>query len=171
MFPGSLVFDYIVAPFWNNGSSKNVSYEVHSISSNPKMLSQVSRFIRQENENSFAGTWMLLTEWNYVNGLVSGKQIFLQKNMLIINPFQISRFQGILITNGYQSFCVFTYKCGLLQSETKDAVIGFRADDQLFTSHSLSGSEASSIACQNSPLSDWSNVIYQLRRSNIIHNN
>jgi hypothetical protein len=143
MFPGSLVFDYIVAPFWNNGSSKNVSYEVHSISSNPKMLSQVSRFIRQENENSFAGTWMLLTEWNYVNGL-------------------ISRFQGILITNGYQSFCVFTYKCGLLQSETKDAVIGFRADDQLFTSHSLSGSEASSIACQNSPLSDWSNVIYQL---------
>lgn len=75
----------------------------------------------------------------------------------------MNTFQGIVVTNGFQSFTVFTYQCGGLQW-SGNAMIGYRANSRKFKIHELSGGNASSIACQNSPSSVWSNVIYQLRK-------
>ena len=51
----------------NIGSGQgSVSYEVHNSSSSPALLSRVSRFIRQQQQNGFAGTQMLLAEWRNV---------------------------------------------------------------------------------------------------------
>lgn len=62
--------DYIVAPYEADTNIRsgqgNVSYEVHDVSSSPALLSRVNRFIRQQERNSFAGTWMLLVEWRNV---------------------------------------------------------------------------------------------------------
>ena len=77
---------------------------------------------------------------------------------------QTNTFQGIVITNGYQSFTVFTYHCGMMQW-SGNAAIGFKANSGLFKIHELSGSNAKSIACQNLPTSAWSNVVYQLRKN------
>ena len=62
--------DYTVSPFEAdiniaNGRG-NVSYEVHDISTSPGLLSHVSSFIRQQELNNFAGTWMLVAEWSDV---------------------------------------------------------------------------------------------------------
>ena len=76
---------------------------------------------------------------------------------------QTNTFQGIVITNGYQSYTVFTYRCGSMQW-SGNAVIGFKASSTLSEVHQLSGSSANSIACQNSPRNIWNNVIYQLRK-------
>ena len=78
---------------------------------------------------------------------------------------QTNTFQGIVVTNGFQSFAVFTYRCGSMQW-SGDAMVGFKAISRLSRIHQLSGANASSIACQNSPRNVWSNVVYQLRKSN-----
>ena len=77
-FPGSSDVDYIVAPFSANlsasGGTGTGLYEVHTISSSPALLSEVSSFIRQQKNTRFAGTWMLVTEWRNVRqpgGMVS----------------------------------------------------------------------------------------------------
>ena len=73
--------DYIVVPFWTNNAVMNISYEVHTITSNPSILSRVSKFIRQQKENSFAGRWMMVAEWknntlsSQSNGYVSHKTL------------------------------------------------------------------------------------------------
>ena len=45
-----------------------------------------------------------------------------------------------------------------------NAVIGFKANSELYEIHRLSGRNANTIACQNSPRNVWSNVVYQLRK-------
>ena len=44
------------------------------------------------------------------------------------------------------------------------ATIGFKADSDFYVNHALSGSDAKSIACQNSSETTWNNVVYQLRK-------
>ena len=86
---------------------------------------------------------------------------------------QANTFQGIVITNGYQSYTIFTYHCGSLQW-SGNAVIGFKATENLFQIHQLSGSDANLIACQKSPRSLWNNLIYSLckyYKLNVVHNN
>lgn len=62
--------EYIVAPFEANTNISNgqgsVSYEVHNVTSGPRQLSRVSSFIRQQKQNAFSGTWMLVVEWKDV---------------------------------------------------------------------------------------------------------
>ena len=77
---------------------------------------------------------------------------------------QTNTFQGIVITNGYQSYTVFTYRCGLM-GWAADAVIGFKAANNLYQNHNLSGNSARLIACQNSAVTSWYNVLYPLRKS------
>ena len=67
---------------------------------------------------------------------------------------QASSFQAALITNGYQSFAVFTYHCPLLQW-SGNALIGFRADE-----HFHEENNAQTITCSNGTL--WHNVVYRL---------
>ena len=59
-----------VAPFWedfnvNRGGS--ISYEIHTVSTSPALLSQVNLFIRSQQQNGFAGSWMLVAEWDSVH--------------------------------------------------------------------------------------------------------
>lgn len=68
-----------------------------------------------------------------------------------------------MITNGYRSYAVFTYNCGQLEW-SGDAIIGFKADNDLYGTHPLSGQDASSIACENEPEAAWNNVVYQLSK-------
>lgn len=79
---------------------------------------------------------------------------------------QTNTFQGIVVTNSFQTYALFTYECGKLQW-SGNAAIGFKANSRFYGIHSLSGSNASSIACENSPGSIWSNLIYQLRKYEI----
>lgn len=81
----------------------------------------------------------------------------------IIILLQTNTFQGIVITNGYQSFSVFIYRCGSMQW-SGGAKIGFKANDDLYEIHNLSGGNANRIACQNLPQAVWSNVVYQLSK-------
>ena len=47
-----------------------------------------------------------------------------------------------------------------------DVGIGINGDGRFYANHVLSKSEnAHQIACMNSPNSEWSNVLYQLRES------
>ena len=178
--PGSNNLDYIVAPFGANANitgTGSVSYEVHNSTTSSNLLNQVSRFVRQQKQSTFAGIWMLLAKWNNVpqfgqsNGNVSVNNYRIVSCMCVIaemflSKFKANTFQGVLITNGFQSFTVFTYRCGSMQW-SGNAVVGFKADDHLYEIHSLSGSSANSIACLNSPGSVWSNVIYQLCKWNV----
>ena len=76
---------------------------------------------------------------------------------------QTNTFQGIVVTNGFQSYALFIYECGKLQWSGNGA-IGFKANSRLSRIHRLSGSNASFVACENSPGSVWSNLVYQLRK-------
>ena len=75
---------------------------------------------------------------------------------------QTNTFQGILITDGKQSYTVFIYQCGSMEWY-RSPTIGFQADSTLYKNHDLSGKSTSEdIACLNAPRSNWSNVVYKL---------
>ncbi len=66
----------------------------------------------------------------------------------------------------WQSYAIFTYKCGLLEWSGDSpfyAVIGYSALGLVYEDHPFSYmASANDIACLNSPASEWSNVIYNL---------
>lgn len=66
-----------------------------------------------------------------------------------------------MITDGNNSFAVFTYRCDLLQW-SRGAVIGYNAAGDFFANHDFSGGSAENIDCINLPASNYSNVVYQL---------
>ena len=65
-----------------------------------------------------------------------------------------------MITDGNSSFAVFTYRCDLLQ--WGGAVIGYNAAGDFFANHDFNGATSENIDCINLPVSNYSNVIYQL---------
>ena len=92
-----------------------------------------------------------------------GVNLFLQEN----------NYQVVLLTDGTQSYTVFTYKCGELNWSTSSTGIGFSAGPSLYANHPLSRrSNVRSIACLNSPETPWSNVVYKvdLRKGNLHQN-
>ena len=75
---------------------------------------------------------------------------------------QTNTFQAIVITSGVESYAVFTYQCGTMEW-SGGATIGFNANNTYFANHRLSGSfRANEVACLNSPITDWSNLVYQI---------
>ena len=66
-----------------------------------------------------------------------------------------------MITDGNNSFAVFTYRCDDLQW-SRGAIIGYNAAGDFFENHDFSGNFAESIDCINLPNSNYSNVVYQL---------
>lgn len=169
--------NYVVAPFGANtniaSGTGRVSYEVHNITTSPSLLSQVNRYIQQSTQHRFYGTWMLVAEWENVpqsgqsTSLVHGCIRSCISVVIILFLKQTNTFQGIVVTNGYQSFSVFIYRCGSLQW-SGDAVIGFKVNSELLDIHALIGSNTSTIACQNLPGSVWSNVVYQLSKDSLL---
>lgn len=69
--PSSSNSDYIVAPFETStvivDGTGSVTYEVHNTDVDSSLLSQVNKFIRQTEQTTFAGTWMLVAEWRNVS--------------------------------------------------------------------------------------------------------
>lgn len=74
--------------------------------------------------------------------------------------------QAVLITNGTTSYAVFTYQCGSL-SWSRNTIIGYNAAGRIFENHPLSGRNARNIACTNAPVSNWTNVLYNLTGFNV----
>ena len=73
---------------------------------------------------------------------------------------QENTFQAVLITDGVNSFSVFTYYCGLIEWDNGGSTtIGFSAAGQVYANEDPSGID---LACINGNISLWSNVIYNL---------
>lgn len=87
---------------------------------------------------------------------------------LVFILVQTNTFQGIVITNGQQSYALFTYQCGQL-GWSGGATIGFTAAGNVYQNNRLSGTYARNIACLNSPTTIWTNVIYQLSKYGYMH--
>lgn len=80
---------------------------------------------------------------------------------------QTNSYQGIVITNGTDSFAIFTYQCGAM-TWSGNATIGFNAGGSHFENHPLSGtSSAKSIACMNYD-TVWANLVFKLTPNGII---
>ena len=69
LFNASDDLEYLVAPYWTDittRSSGSVSYVVLTNETSLSLLQRVSKYIQQEEQNSFSGTWMLVAEWRNV---------------------------------------------------------------------------------------------------------
>ena len=82
---------FMAAPFWANADISNrigtVSYEVHHSDISQTYISQVSMFISQQQQVTFNGTWMLISEWSNVpqyGGLISHVSKRIHSNYLSI---------------------------------------------------------------------------------------
>lgn len=88
---------------------------------------------------------------------------------IIFTNQQTNTFQGIIITDGVHSYSLFTYKCGDMEW-SRGGIIGFNAAGELYANHPLSQSQESNgaplIACSNSDISQWTNVVYNLSVAN-----
>lgn len=73
-------------------------------------------------------------------------------------PLQENTFQAIIVSDGYYSYSIFTYKCGLMKWDN-GVNIGYSAGGNTYENYDPSSRE---VACVNSPESDWNNVVYQL---------
>lgn len=71
-------------------------------------------------------------------------------------------FQAVVITDGFQSYTVFTYACGLLQWNTDNTAIGYSAGGYNFVD-SFSGPNASDIDCSRSD-SLFTNRVFHLSK-------
>ena len=71
-------------------------------------------------------------------------------------------FQVIIITDETYSFTIFTYKCGLLEWDN-GVNIGYSADRDPYENYNPSSID---VACENSPNSEWNNVVYLLSDDN-----
>lgn len=76
---------------------------------------------------------------------------------------QTNSFQGILVTDGYQSYTIFLYRCGELEWPG-DSTIGFIANEEFYYNHRLSGTrEANDIACLNiNTGTPWTTLVYRI---------
>ena len=77
-----------------------------------------------------------------------------------------------MATNGYQSYAVFTYKCGELNwLRSNYAGIGFSAGPNVFANHHLSQQpNVNDIACVNQICPPWTNVVYRVSSSKQLNN-
>ena len=69
LFTSTSPIQPVIAPFWadiNVNSGGFILYEIHTNSTSSALLTQVNEFIQTQHQNNFAGTWMLVAEWNNV---------------------------------------------------------------------------------------------------------
>ena len=65
------------------------------------------------------------------------------------------------MTDGHKSFCLFIYKCDLLQTHL--AAIGFSASGNFSFNHRKANTYSSNeVGCSNRPGSDWNTLVYAL---------
>ena len=87
---------------------------------------------------------------------------FATSKVMCTIAIQTNSYQGIVITDGTDSFAVFTYQCGAM-TWSGNATIGFNAGGSQFENHPLSGSSiAQSIGCMNYNSTVWTNLLFKL---------
>ena len=75
---------------------------------------------------------------------------------------QDNTWQALIITDGQESYSVFTYRCGSILW-SRSTSIGFNAAGVIFENYlTIGGLTAVDIACLNVPRSNWTNVVYKL---------
>lgn len=88
LFP-NLNYRYTVAPFWADHDLRpagQVSYEVYSKSNT---MSSVNRFIRQQTESDFEGSWMLIAKWDNIPEAQSNiDKVIMWHNITYVNTKQ-----------------------------------------------------------------------------------
>ena len=71
-----------------------------------------------------------------------------------------------MITDGTDSYTVFTYRCGDM-NWAYGPTIGFNAAGEYYVNHPNTGSTSGEeIACLNSPSSEWYNLVYKISHPN-----
>ena len=84
--------------------------------------------------------------------------------IVAMKKLQNNTFQGLVIGNGFQSYAMFTYRCGEI-GWSGNATIGFKGSDNFFENHHLSRQDTRLIACINSTsTSSWTNLVYNLSK-------
>ncbi len=162
----------VLAPYWNDhdlrGDGSSINYKVYTREQGSRVsdakLDAISRLISNKEELSFSGIWMLVAEWNGAPAYPFNTD----------NPPR-NTYQAVVVTDGTQTFAVYTYNCEQLEWESVQgssvySVIGYNINDgnSLFSSvnpfmnHPLSRSKGvQSVACVNNPLRvEWSNLVY-----------
>ena len=97
--------------------------------------------------------------------------------MLLFLNFQRNTFQAIIVTDGTETYAVFSYKCDLLQwtGYWRHTAVGYSVqaadtstDFDQFVNHPLSlRSFINDVACQNMENNiSWSNLVYKIGESN-----
>ena len=77
---------------------------------------------------------------------------------------QTNTYQGVVVTNGQQSYALFLYQCDQM-GWSGNATIGFSAAGSFYQNHFLSGTpNAKGVACINSASNTRSNIVYQLSK-------
>lgn len=173
-FPGSgsINFRYLVAPFWDDvdirGGNGQISYQTYV---SGEELNTVNSFLKTvTNYTSFQGTWMMVVFWDSVHPYFGNSNpevsYTTNKHHFKIIPLlmQENTFQAVLITDGVDSFTIFTYNCGFIEWGN-GATIGFNAAGQVYDNQELSGME---LACINGNASEWSNIVYKLSMETVI---
>ena len=73
-----------------------------------------------------------------------------------------NRFQGVLITDGFDSYAVFLYNCDDMDWNGA-AKIGWQASPSLYNSHRMSGAvNARDVACINTPITLSSTILFKI---------
>lgn len=111
---------------------------------------------------------MLVAEWDNVAEYgssadrVSSSSCLLQGGNFFAIHFQTNSYQGIVITDGTESYALFIYQCGAV-SWHGNATVGFNAGGTWFENHPFSGTRnVASVSCLNTTTSVWTNLVYKL---------
>lgn len=176
LFPTNNFFTrraYVVAPFWSDHDIRNegsISYQVHQLGREPnspsaRLLQRVSSFVNHQTGADFSGQWMLLVQWTQVHPFPHGNTGALSPS---VQEFveKTNTYQALVITDGVQSYTVFTYNCEMMEWSgflNRHAVVGYSAFGSEFENHPLSGTpDILEIACDNQPYTSWANQVYRL---------
>ena len=82
--------------------------------------------------------------------------------IMVVEYWQTNSYQGIVITDGRESYALFTYQCGSM-SWHGNATVGFNAGGTLYENHPLAGtSSANSVSCLSYSTAVWMNLVYKL---------
>ena len=146
-------------------------------------LNLTSDYIRSREGVQFEASWMLVARW--VDVCPFGNNNCTQVSRMLIElvcityeicdttHVQENSFQAVVVTNGVQSYTVFTYQCGELNwVQLNSSSIGFSAGFTLFANHPLSRQpNVNDIACLNQQCPPWTNVVYQIseRQTGTLH--
>ena len=81
---------------------------------------------------------------------------------------QENSYQALVITDGADTYTVFTYNCDMMQwsGNWQHAVVGYNARGDTFSNHPASGFEIvkTAVACPNNLLYKvpWNNIVYKI---------